>query len=457
MAALSLSDGAQTVEHPRPTRLASEGDPVPWLERGCASLIVLAVVFNPLLALVNGHVMAVRPAIVAAVLAAIVVAALGTGVLGNVRVKVPWLILAWVALVLFLALSIGRSAVEYKYFGDILSIPAFICLGTQLRARTLLNVAIWLQALITAVALWELINPEGFSAVFKVAQYYIATRGFDESAFWAGNDLFVSSQRPGGRLLLASFGFHRASSIFLEPVSLGNWLVIIGILVGGFWKELSRGQAAFLIASNVVLLVACDGRLAMAVSLLLLVYLPFARRIPAWVSVFYVPMMLVVLAAATHFGWLNGEADTLTGRFKLAGESLAKVDLSQLLGVAPLDINVFDVGLLYFVQTQSIFMAVALWLMLGLAAVSHDRGATAAQHGTMLFLTLCLPISYSPFSVKTASLMWASYGLLYARAQVGRARKPEQEVRARPRARTKKAASRMLSGRNGTLPGTEAQ
>ena len=391
------------------------------LEAIAVAMAVLAVVFNPLLAIVNGHVHPLTSGIVATVQAALTFAALG---LGGLQRGAPtrWIVFAWALLVAFVGVSIVRDSLAVKDLGDVLLIPAFIALGQRIRLPVLVRVVIGLQIAITAVGVFELLLPSAFSSVFKVVDYYVSTRGFDKSAFWAGNDLFLSSERPGGRLLLGGFGFHRGSSLFLEPVSLGNWTVVIGIFLGGFWHSLSWRARAWLIGCDVVLLVVCDGRLALGVCLLLAVYLPVvARRLPSRLSILYLPAVLLLLIALVAAGFLATVGDTLPGRLRGGYDALIGLGLADLFGVGHQALFA-DAGWVYFLQTQSLLVAIPVWAVITLTDIGEGEDARMFKHGLALFLALCLPISYSVLSIKTMSLLWCGYGALYARRAVERSR-----------------------------------
>lgn len=386
------------------------------LEAMAVGIAVLAVTFNPLLAVVNGHVHTLTSGVVALVQAMLTFAALG---LGGLRRGVPgrWMVLAWLLLMAFVALSILRDGLAVKDFGDVLLIPAFIALGQRIRLPVLLRAIVVIQLVITVVGVLELAFPTAFGAVFKVVDYYVSTRGFDESAFWAGNDLFVSSERPGGRLLLPGFDLHRGSSLFLEPVSLGNWTIVVAIFLGSFWRDLSWRDRLLLAGCDLVLLVVCDGRLSLGVCLLLAVYLPLvARRLPSGWSVVYLPAVILLLAGLVGSGFLVPGGDTLPGRLRGGYDALVGLDLADLFGFGHQPLFP-DAGWVYFIQTQSLLVAALIWGVVTLTDLGEDAEARMFKHGVALFLTLCLPISYSVLSIKTMSVLWCGYGALFARRE----------------------------------------
>ena len=98
-------------------------------------------------------------------------------------------------------------------------------------------------------ALFEYFFLDTYLKVFSITDYYVA-RGTldaaDPSLQWA-NGLMMSGMRPPdqGRELLPFLGDHRVSSLFLEPIGLGNF----GCLVV-FWaiaRSKMERQAALLV------------------------------------------------------------------------------------------------------------------------------------------------------------------------------------------------------------------
>jgi putative polymerase len=390
-----------------------------------ALLLAATVLFNPVLALGGASGLPLNGGLVAMVQGLIVASALLLGASDWQRPPYRWIALA-LALVAFSALTGAiRAQFDAKSLGDVLLVPAFIMLGMRLHTRTLITTLAALQALILLVALWEVVDPRQFGATFKVAEYYVRTRGFSEGAFWAGGDLFVSSERPQGRLLLAGSGIHRGSSLFLEPVSLGNWAVVVSIATAMFWTQLSKAARAGMIISTLMLLVICDGRLSLTVCLILLAFFPVARHVPERWTVLYLPLCILLLVVVRHAGLLGEAGDTFAGRLRYAADAFGRLDLLQILAISPRRFGMEDAGLVYFVLRQSLFVAVGLWLILTLTSLGDDRAGRLCKHGIALFLVLCLPISNALLSIKTAALMWTCYGYCYGRATRANARKRE--------------------------------
>jgi len=411
-----------TVSWARPIPFDGAGKPtqplrISWLQFACATVLVLTVAFNPLLALVNASVRPVNGSMVAVAQGALVVSALLLGLYSAKDTAKLWIGVVWMLALVSLATAAVRMQFDPKSLGDVLLIPAFILMGMQLGRATFIRTVLAMQIAILIFGIWEVYDPGGFGSVFKVAQYYISSRGYNANDFWAGGDLFVSAQRPHGRFLLASSGLHRGSSLFLEPVSLGNWAIMIALFSAGFWRDLSIKSRIFLVLSNIALLIICDGRLALGVCLVFLAALPIVRLVPGWISVFYLPLSLLGLSIARMLGLLAEVGDTFVGRLRYGMEQLSRLTVPRFFAVVDSRIGNEDAGLVYFIQNQSLPVAVILWIVVTVASTGETTGGRAFKHGMAIFLVACLPISNASLSIKTTALMWACYGFFYAHAK----------------------------------------
>jgi putative polymerase len=209
---------------------------------------------------------------------------------------------------------------------------------------------------------------------------------------------------------------HRLSSIFLEPVSLGNYCVIIAILVIASWHEMSRGVRAYLVLSTLALLIGCDGRLA-AVSIgIILIAMAFLGRLSSRWSVVYLPMILVLSAGLVLGFDLDPTNDNFSGRLAGSIGTLSRIGLAGLAGLdAASSDGAADSGIAYFVLTQSVVGVSIIWLAICLVPNGRIYSMRLYVHGVAIFIPLNLMVSYSFFSIKVASLIWFSYGYLFLR------------------------------------------
>src|SRR5262249_30738275 len=154
---------------------------------------------------------------------------------------------------------------------------------------------------------------------------------------------FVSGAREGERMLMPFLGSHRVSSIFLEPVSMGNF----GALAFAFALSLGRSHwrtAAAAAAIGFVAITLADARFAsMAVLFFLL-----ARLVPAkWRQVGLVLLPLIAIGLLIGFGLSDlRHGDDLPTRLAGSGRALLEMTPRALFGLAPSS-DTYDAGYAY--------------------------------------------------------------------------------------------------------------
>jgi putative polymerase len=379
------------------------------------SVLILAVCFNALLSIINGHVVTLERTHVALAEVIVYAAALAIVLINPDRKMMPWFLLTLFIALNGILLSVCNDAFNAKYIRDVLVIPTFIMLGMTCSSKSLTRPVVVLQTIVVAVALLEAFRPDTYSEIFRVLNYYVNTRDFSAGQFWnADSNLFLSATRPGERF----FGFvdlHRLSSVFLEPVSLGNYCVIVAILLIASWREISRGLRSYLVLSTLALLIGCDGRLAAVSILIIMIVIRFLRNLSSRWSAFYLPIILVI---SIGFVWaLKLEPnDDFGGRLAGSVWTLSQMGLAGLVGFDARSSDMAaDSGISYFVLTQSVFGLSVIWLTVCLVPVGRSYSARLYVHGIAIFIPLSLMVSYSFFSIKVASLIWFTYGYLFVK------------------------------------------
>lgn len=378
------------------------------------AILYAATLFNAVLALVNANVASLNSGTVIACEALLTVCALMLGIDGHQPDKTKWLLLAVFIVALDIVLGLGSGGFDPKFVRDVLIIPVFVLLGLSSRDGDLLRCLTVLQCIVLAVMLFEAVSPEVFGRVFNVMGYYINTRGFQAESFWNGDsDLFVSATRPGERFLFASLGIHRLSSVFLEPVSLGNYCVLSAMIVAVLWERLTVAQRLFFCITDAMILVGCDGRFAtvsIAVLIALRVVAPTLPRYSHWL---YLPGVLGLAGLWVSVFAISPLGDDFPSRTAGSIAVLSHITPAGLLGfMGPASYGVMDSGIAYLLYSQSLCGVALIWSAVALFMPQEHRLARAMAHLTGLYLTLNLLISYSVFSIKTAALLWFAYGHL---------------------------------------------
>ena len=381
-----------------------------------AFILICAVSFNAILAVINGHVITLARSHVILAEVAVYAGAFAIIVFRADRRMLPWLLLIFFIVLMGMFVSVGNGEFNAKYIRDVLVIPVFIMLGMTYQANTFSRSFLVLHTIIFLVAVLEIVSPDTYATIFKILEYYINTRDFTANSFWnTESTLFVSATRPGERF----FGFvdwHRASSIFLEPVSLGNYCVIAAILIVACWRELGMAARFYLIGSTLFLLVACDGRLASVSIVIVLLSVIVLHNVSSRVSTFYLPVIVLLSAGYVRLSHNYGGYDNFVGRVAGTINALSQLDLFELMGLnARAAENAADYGIVYFILSQSLIGVVVIWLTVCLLAPGRTSTSRAYVHAIAIFIPLNLMVSYSFFSIKVASLIWFLYGYFHVR------------------------------------------
>jgi len=375
-------------------------------------LVVGAVLFNAVLAFVNAHAFPLSSGMVIAMEVLIVGAAGGWAVLHLRPEMKPWIALAVFAVGFGLVRMGAMEDFNPKFIRDMLLPATFVMLGITAspRSATLAIVIIQIAMLIGVV--WEAAALDSFSQFFNPKEYYIATRGLSFDEFTnADSDLYISATRPEERFF-PFFELHRISSLFIEPVSLGNYVVTVTAFIAAFWRSLGGWTRAFLILTNFLFLIACDGRFAFISSLLVvgsICFLP--RAVQRVVPPFLLPVVTGCVMLLSGLPELQSSADDFAGRIGWTVRMLEGMGIEDWIGLSDqyLEASV-DSGIVYLIITQSIFGVALYW-----AIVSMQAGASAAfrRYRLAICLTLAvgLLVSNAFVGIKTAAPMWFLFGV----------------------------------------------
>lgn len=393
---------------------ASARDRIPdWVP---AVLVIWATVFNGVLAIVNAHVKLTPNAVIGAeVLTTLMSFGLA---LQRFRPEMrSWWVLTGVMIVFFSVESLARGDLQIKYVRDVLIIPTFILLGmTAPRRRLDLTVCI-IHAIVIAVMLYEALDSDGFAKQFDIQGYYINTRGYSDDNFWnKESELFVNAVRPGDRFFLPFLDLHRLSSLFLEPVSLGNYCIVITAFICARFRELAVWMRLFLIVGNVMVVIGCDGRLAAITCIVIIAVNLVAARTPRGTAVFYLPLtVLAAFLANDLLGFENGP-DDLPGRIAHTVQLLRQYELQDYFALSDRFIWLAnDSGIAYLLMTQTILGTGLIWIFIIFGAAEDDFQQTRYTHALSLYLSLSMMVSFSMLSLKTAGLLWFVQGCLQRR------------------------------------------
>jgi putative polymerase len=384
------------------------------------AVVVAAVSFNAVLAVINGHVSELTPAAVISAEILIVAAVNAWAILHYRPIMNVWYALLAFACI-FAALRMLALGFNPKYLRDMALVPSFALLGLCSTRKGVIQAVLALQGLVVAGIALESILPDFYAELFRIKSYYINTRGIDGFEFTnVTSDLYISATRPEARYL-PFFGLHRLSSVFLEPVSLGNFAALSMVFATAFWRHLRWPAKACLGVSIPLALFACDGRLAMTVALVIFCLVLVARFLTPFAPAAFLPVAVVAAFVAVDLGQLHTGEDTLSGRVAHTVFLLRDLHVEDYFGLSDRLLEVaVDSGLVYIIITQSIFGLLALWLVAAFAVPCSDETRQRHTIGICFLIASTMMVSYSLVSIKTAAPLWFVFGSQASRESAGR-------------------------------------
>lgn len=386
-----------------------------WMNFSIEVVMLLAVGYNIVLAVVNAKVFAVRPVMTYLVEFMIYAACFAVGIWSLDRKRLA-LVVSGLGLVvgLMLVRFLFSWQVDPKFFRDALIAFAFLVLGAAYRG-SLPKLFLRMTVVIALVALFELAIPDVYGDVVNPKSYFVNARGASAEGFWnQDSNLYVSATRPGDRNFLPGSNLPRASSVFVEPVTMGNYIIFFAAIVLAFarWYR----PPALLLAIGLIgfLIVASDGRLAAGTCVLMLLLAPLLVRFDQRLAFL---LFFLVLASGWLLVWVAGireYEDTTLGRVFFTVHSINNLSFASWMGLDPdAAYRYFDSGIAYFVASQSVVGVLAFLLAYSFLLVLPTREGQLFKNLAIFAFALSLLVSNGYFSIKTSALWWFACGCLW--------------------------------------------
>ena len=399
---------------PLPLPLADAAEATRRTHFWVAVILLLAVCNLPVLAFLNAHGMAASATLVG--LAEALAFALCLAL--QLRRLPPWTVALTLGVVSWIVLTwLVRQRPDVKSLRDLLIPILFLSLGRQVADSVFAERCLrGITALVLALALFEVLFTDTYGTLFNTFSFYASLGSIRESAaMFGGQTLTLNGFRPEGigrTLLPALLGAHRTSSVFLEPVSLGNFAVIVlGWNLSRDWNDM-RKPTLLLGLAALVLIVLSDSRFGMLMAALLLGYRLLPMPVFRWVApVFPFALFAAILAVAWYLPLVS---DTVVGRISNSGHSLLDFDGARLMGFGSPLPGYGDMGYAYALSRFGALLVMGLLLLLFLMPCTGER-AQRFRALMVLYFFCSLAISgTSVFALKTAGLMWFLLGALAA-------------------------------------------
>ncbi|WP_425088780.1 UDP-phosphate alpha N-acetylglucosaminyltransferase [Stappia sp.] len=374
-----------------------------WL-RSVFAIVIAALVFNCFLAFVNTRVTGISASHVMLV----EVLLIGVGFLLALDRRVDLYVVLTIYLTYMALILAMRPELDLKGIRDGLIPICFYFLGRGVRdIRSVDKLVLACAGIVIAVGLFEYFLLDIFLANININDYYIA-RGTINAGdnFTEGSDLFISGIRPEGRNFFPFLGIHRVSSVFLEPVSMGNFGAFLGMWAL-FRKDMARRKLLFAASATVIIL--GDARFGLFVCIAFfaafLVY-RFVPRVVWWLVPAMFALLLVLYGlSTTQVSW----QDNLGGRWFHSARLFLKLDLAGLFGISGVETFLDDSGYAYTLHQFGLIGVVAMWTAFVFVPV-RSSDAWRFRALVVTYISLLMVVSNSLYSIKTAALLWLCVG-----------------------------------------------
>lgn len=360
-----------------------------------------------------------------------------------------------VLIAIALALSLGRDVAPYLVLGVFLSYAAllmamrplydpksvrdflipitFFLLGRRWSDPRMADRVALIGGLIVLVfGLFEAFALDTYVQYFNIAKYYVARESTPAvQAIQAGANgqysaLFESGFRYDARTILPILGPHRSSSIFLEPVSMGNFGAILYLWslcrreMKGRWLAMAIGLGAIVLADARFGLYVCAlGTLAWAAA---------PRILSPWL--FALPFM--IMAGFSIYGLVSPELDwtnDFAGRMLWAARLITSLSDKAVWGLSSEKPFLADSGYAYSLNQIGLVGMAGLWALF-VFVPDRNGGTSRFRCCAVTYICLLLVISGSVYSIKTAGLLWFMLGSGDGFRLAARRRSPDREERA---------------------------
>ena len=378
--------------------------------KSITAILIASVVYQAVLAFAHTHFYRASALAVAAAEFAIYLACVF--VLAK-RIRLEFVAIVALVLAYLFLLSIFRNALEFKGFRDVVIPLLFFWLGRHVAeigyADRVLKL---LVGVVLIFGFFELFFLDRYTRLLDIFSYYVSTGTVTISTnFIRDSALNLNGLRPEGigRTIFPSLlGSHRVSSVFLEPVSLGNFSVIVA--AWGLSKPRTQyKQMLFFLLSAIALIALSDSRYGLIVVTALIV-MRFTVTGRLNVAAIILPFVSITVLVLIGFFFEGKIADNVMGRLFWTGNTLLSFDVEKIMGIKGFDIPYGDMGYAYLLSRWGVLLCIALWAALWMVKMKDERGERFRAYAA-LYISLILTVSgTSFFALKTAGLLWFLVG-----------------------------------------------
>ena len=375
------------------------------------ALVVLATLYNAILAVVVARGINIGFAGVAAVEALLTILTITICIKSGLsKYDIFPICLLWFVVVCSVAVSISHDRLYIGSIRNIALISAFSMLGTRMSVDYIRKAFAITSAIALFVLIWEIANVSSYAWFFAPARYYEATRGLGISEFDT-TGLSNGTVAYEGRFSLGIFSGARTSSIFLEQVSINAYSIVCIVFLNGLWGEITKKEKALQIALIFLIVASNNARMGA----LMCIVMPIGYFIFPFISRILIPIVpFIIISVIFAFGstLANAVGDDLTGRLGVTYRLLNQFTISDIFLGNPDKVNrAFDSGYAFIGFSLGLFGGIAylsyLTLFPGFTTPAQRRLCWSVAIYILVWLTVG---GTATFSVKTAALLWALVG-----------------------------------------------
>ncbi|MFT8805616.1 MAG: polysaccharide polymerase [Acetobacter aceti] len=382
-------------------------------------LVIAAIMFNPLLCFLDTKGLLHASSGVVALAELIIIFA------GTWYVRQQMQTLAITLALIISAYVVGahliNSTVSLKILHDLWIPYVFYLLGTLSSLKTA-KTTVWISIVfVLFFGFFELLAFNVYGQFFNVWQYYVDKGALGTNVInYQNTTSFLSGNRAAdARTYFPSLlGSARISSVFLEPVSLGNYATILFAWGLSLWKKGSGSEMLVILALGFLCIILGDSRFATGCCFLM-VMLRFTPLVRSSLFVIGLPVLVMTILTVVgstheipgvHPGILS---DDFKGRLLFSGRLLDDWSLASWFGLAPSPVYTADTGYAYLCNNLGVLLTVTLWILI---AFHRNSSPEAAIMKTMLavYFSTSLCIGANAVTIKTGALLWFLYGALDA-------------------------------------------
>lgn len=367
-------------------------------------LLVGALTFNMALCFLNTNVFGVNDMMVMGCEVVLVATAL---YLGLGRNAAPYVVLA--VFVSYAALLMAmRPLLDPKAVRDFLIPVAFYLLGRSCNDIRIADRAALISGIIVVVfGIFEFAALDVYVKYFNIIKYYVARGTVAPTDVKPDTGaLFASGVRPDARTLLPFLGPHRASSVFLEPISTGNFGAILYIwaltrkAMRHRWPTMLCGACAIVLS---------DSRFGANVCIVATVAWLVAPLTP---RIVWLCAPFLILSGLAIYGFLSAEVswqNNLAGRLLWTARLITSLSPEAVWGLSTEKPFLSDSGYAYSLNQIGLVGVIGFW---SLFVFMPERSPRAWRFKACVatYICLLLLVSDSVYSIKTAALLWFMAG-----------------------------------------------